>query len=354
MNYSNRLRRAFTLIELLVVIAIIAILIALLLPAVQQAREAARRTQCKNNMKQIGLALHNYHDVHSMFPQGKVVGRAPQALYPGCPGWINGSGFSWRVMILPMIDQAPLYNANVDDVTGISTCGSTFGAAQSRAQRLVLLRTTITGYLCPSDATLFVGQEKPTNYPGIGGNEPRSHGDVDPQNRQGIMTFRGARMRDVVDGTSNTAMVGEVHRGVLFNRYSGGPSNITGQRCKWWAAESGFCHADTYYSPNAANPNKGNNKGQKPPQGGNSNPPATFPPNDAACRGGSGPCADQVSWVDDLARNEPGARGVSSAHTGGAQILFGDGSVHFVNDSMDLGIWRGAGTMSNGEVLGEF
>ena len=111
MNYFNRFRRAFTLIELLVVIAIIAILIALLLPAVQQAREAARRTQCKNNLKQIGVALHNYHDVHSTFPQGKVVDRA--RVYGGdCPGWVNGSGFSWRVMILPQIEQSALYSTN--------------------------------------------------------------------------------------------------------------------------------------------------------------------------------------------------------------------------------------------------
>ncbi|APZ93520.1 DUF1559 domain-containing protein [Fuerstiella marisgermanici] len=342
MKLSLRIRRGFTLIELLVVIAIIAILIALLLPAVQQAREAARRTQCKNNLKQLGVALHNYHDVYSMFPQGKVVDR--NIRYPGCPGWINGSGFSWRVAILPMIEQAPLYQANATDDTSITTCGS-FGNQPARDRRLMLLRTAIAAYLCPSDATLFVGAEKPTNYPGISGggdNAANSHGDRDPQDRQGMLTFRGARIRDVVDGTSNTAMVGEVHRGVLFNRYSGGPSNITGQRCKWWAAESGFCHADTYWPPNAAAPRKGNNIGQTAPQNGAAN--------DTGCQSGQGPCADQVSWVDDLAPNEPGARGVSSAHTGGAQVLFGDGAVHFVNENIDTGVWRGAGTMSGGEV----
>jgi prepilin-type N-terminal cleavage/methylation domain-containing protein/prepilin-type processing-associated H-X9-DG protein len=335
MKYFARHRRAFTLIELLVVIAIIAILIALLLPAVQQAREAARRTQCKNNLKQIGLALHNYHDVHSMFPQGKVVG---DMNYNGCPSWIEGSGFSWRVMILPMIDQAPLYQANTDEDVGIHTCGP-FGPGA--AQRLTLLRTTIPGYLCPSDATLFFRTEKPTNYPGIGGSTANAHHWRTAQNVQGILTYRGARMRDIVDGTSNTAMVGEVHRGVLFNRYSGGPINITGQRCKWWAAESGFCHADTFRAPNSANPTKAANKDQTAPQNGAAN--------DDACSGGVGPCADQVSWVDDLANNTPGARGVSSAHTGGAQILFGDGAVHFVTENVDTGVWRGAGTMGGGE-----
>lgn len=91
-------RRGFTLIELLVVIAIIAILIALLLPAVQQAREAARRTQCKNNLKQMGLALHNYHDNYQFFPNGNVASSAG--------GW----GLSWYARILPFVDQAPLYN----------------------------------------------------------------------------------------------------------------------------------------------------------------------------------------------------------------------------------------------------
>src|SRR5690348_6625120 len=105
---SSRRRKAFTLIELLVVIAIIAILIALLLPAVQQAREAARRSQCRNNLKQIGLALHNYHDVFNRFPNTIM---SWTFAYPGtngaCPGWIFSRGHSWKVSILPQIDQAP-------------------------------------------------------------------------------------------------------------------------------------------------------------------------------------------------------------------------------------------------------
>src|SRR5581483_8700238 len=94
-------KKGFTLIELLVVIAIIAILIALLLPAVQQAREAARRTQCKNNLKQLGLALHNYHDNFNTFPPGGVNGTAATSNY---------QGWGWSIMLLPQIDQAPLYN----------------------------------------------------------------------------------------------------------------------------------------------------------------------------------------------------------------------------------------------------
>src|SRR5687768_201165 len=100
---SSSSRRAFTLIELLVVIAIIGILVALLLPAVQQAREAARRTQCKNNLKQLGLALHNYHDQHKLLPPGYVSDYTTAGTDTG-PGW------GWAAMILPQIDQGPLFN----------------------------------------------------------------------------------------------------------------------------------------------------------------------------------------------------------------------------------------------------
>ena len=347
MKYYSRLRRAFTLIELLVVIAIIAILIALLLPAVQQAREAARRTQCKNNLKQIGLALHNYHDVHSVFPPGKIGAGDPATggnpNYVGCPTWVEGSGFSWRVMILPMMEQAPLFDLVNRTDTGIYTCGPFADGAQRRLQ---LLRHHMPAYLCPSDNTRFVGSEVPTNYPGIGGNAKNTHGHDwhTIQAEEGIMKLSGSRLRDIADGTSNTAMVGEVHRGVLFNRYSGGPSNITGQRCKWWAAETGFCHADTFNPPNAAHRNKGNNRGA-------TTAPQEGPENDAACLTGNGVCADQVSWVDDVAQSMAGARGVSSAHTGGANILFGDGSVHFISDNIDINVWRGAGSMANGESI---
>ena len=332
----SRTRRAFTLIELLVVIAIIAILVALLLPAVQQAREAARRAQCKSNLKQIGVALHNYHEVHSRLPQGKVVRGSSM---PGCPGWINGSGFSWRVMILPFIDAAPLYDENVDDTTGLSNCGI---FAPGAAQRLALIRGNMPAYLCPSDETI-IGADKPTNYAGIGGNHFQSHRftSVDGK-REGMLSYRGSKFRDVVDGMSNTAMVGEVYRSVLFNRYSGGPVNITGQRCRWWAAESGCCHADTWYSPNVAHPGLAHNRNQTPPQNGAAN--------DQACLGqGPGACAEQVSWTDDLNTNQDGARGVSSAHVGGAHVLFGDGAVHFVNDALDLNVWRAAGSMRGSE-----
>ncbi|MCB1129315.1 MAG: DUF1559 domain-containing protein, partial [Verrucomicrobiae bacterium] len=125
MHHANR--RGFTLIELLVVIAIIAILIALLLPAVQQAREAARRTECKNKLKQLGLALHNYHDTFRAFPAAFYRGTTTS------PGW------GWGTMILPYIDQAPLYNQWVMTVS--------YDNGQNQTAR----RTKLAAYKCPSD-----------------------------------------------------------------------------------------------------------------------------------------------------------------------------------------------------------
>jgi prepilin-type processing-associated H-X9-DG protein len=174
------------------------------------------------------------------------------------------------------------------------------------------------------------------------GNLVAHHSHNPPQHSEGLLTFRGAKIRDATDGMSNTALVGEVYRGVLFNRYEGGPSNVTGQRCHRWAAESGFCGADSAFPPNAAHPGKSNNLNQTPLQNG--------PENDANCLSGSGPCADQVAWVDDYAPDEHGSRGVSSGHTGGAQILFGDGRVNFLNENVDITLWRATGSMSGREA----
>jgi prepilin-type N-terminal cleavage/methylation domain-containing protein len=125
-------RRGFTLIELLVVIAIIAVLIALLLPAVQSAREAARRAQCTNNLKQIGIAMHNYHDQMGIFAPGAIGGN-----------WGN-TGMSWRVMILPQMEQNPAYN-NFNFIV-------TLGSGLSAQDNATIFYTVFTAFLCPSDA----------------------------------------------------------------------------------------------------------------------------------------------------------------------------------------------------------
>ncbi|AMV21420.1 DUF1559 domain-containing protein [Planctomyces sp. SH-PL14] len=136
MRFSHRQRSGFTLIELLVVIAIIAVLVAILLPAVQQAREAARSTQCKNNMKQIGVALHNYHEAFNVFPPGQIRGRIASIDRE------LGNGFSWGAMILPHMDQSALYNKLDFGVPVFEGVNKT----------TILATTGINGTICPSDA----------------------------------------------------------------------------------------------------------------------------------------------------------------------------------------------------------
>ncbi len=187
-------RNAFTLIELLVVIAIIAILIALLVPAVQKVREAAARTTCNNNLKQIGLALHSYHDANKRLPPGYVMNVAA--------GVETGPGWGWATHILPQLDQVPLgtqINLSVDVRNAVH--------ANARAQRLNV-------FICPSDD--YVGAFTPagasvsvahSDYVGVFGNNDI---DPDPSAGNGIF-FRNSKLQltHITDGTSNTLMVGE-------------------------------------------------------------------------------------------------------------------------------------------------
>ena len=196
-----RLRRAFTLVELLVVIAIIGILIALLLPAVQAAREAARRSQCSNNLKQIGIALHNYHDTFNTLP----------------PGWLTPDGmpgdsrysWGWSALILPFIEQSALYDA--------SQCGKiNIHSAAANATLLAILQTPIATYRCPSDVApatnnwLAIRSQRMTtsNYVGTHNSD---YWDKDGDQTQGgiFIENRGTKFRDIKDGLSNTLMVGE-------------------------------------------------------------------------------------------------------------------------------------------------
>jgi len=205
------MRRGFTLIELLVVIAIIAVLIALLLPAVQQAREAARRTQCRNNMHQLGLALHNYHDAHGCFPIATVGTRFSSAAYIDA----LGTGHAWSGLILPFLDETSLYNAINFSLWAGDAANGTAGM-QKLAQ-----------YLCPTVpelgrvATLVTGKVPGwRHYVGVIGTTGTSpygawydqYDGIFPQNRKGNFGYRcqTVRVRDVRDGLSNTIAVGEV------------------------------------------------------------------------------------------------------------------------------------------------
>jgi prepilin-type N-terminal cleavage/methylation domain-containing protein len=217
MRAHRSFSRGFTLIELLVVIAIIAILIALLLPAVQQAREAARRTQCKNYLHQFGLALHNYHDTFLSFPMGHL----HTGHFDGnFTNRIGGTGFAWSYYILPYVDQAPLYN-QFDASAPLSN--TSFPKAVANA---ALARTSLPIFRCPSDtmpeaqnvgAAADIGRILPqatTSYKGNSGSFYNNTGlnASSNQNRANGMFHRDSRVRmnDFTDGTSNTFAVGEV------------------------------------------------------------------------------------------------------------------------------------------------
>ncbi len=201
----GRIRQGFTLIELLVVMAIISMLVSLLLPAVQESRAAARRTQCRNNLHQIGLALHQYHDTHNVFPPGTVEA-GPRGTALTEPAW------SWDVVILPYLDQAPLYQR-------LSLGSRTL--ADVLANQPELLQLTLPVFVCPEDSLplhnpqrMFGTQQVASaNYVASAPNanvcDPSNPGPRGFINRGMFTGDSHLRMADVVDGTTNTFFVGE-------------------------------------------------------------------------------------------------------------------------------------------------
>jgi prepilin-type N-terminal cleavage/methylation domain-containing protein/prepilin-type processing-associated H-X9-DG protein len=333
----RRLRDGFTLVELLVVIAIIGILVALLLPAVQAAREAARRMSCSNNLKQIGIAIHNYHDTYKVFPSirgGQLTNNTPfpNNFYPGCPGWFNSTGWSWRVLILPYMEQQPLYETiNLKTIAFAGCYVSTSPASGN---------TRVENYECPSEAQPLVGSEAPTNYGGIWGSTANPFdGNL---RRLGVFGMGSSvsffSMGGIPDGTANTVMVGEVFRGAPYWRTTS--ADHTGQRCRRWAMETGYCGADTTYPPNFYKQSAAVCALNPPLDGIADNNPGNLHPDcpQKNC------CPDIVEWVDDWNNGNRGRRPMSSLHPGGAQGVYVDGHVHFVPETVDKQIWRNTGT----------
>jgi prepilin-type N-terminal cleavage/methylation domain-containing protein len=320
--------RAFTLIELLVVIAIIAVLVALLLPAVQQAREAARRSQCKNNLKQIGLALHNYHDVASRFPRSQTWGRV-------VGGTMGAYHHTWITSILPYIDQAPLYNqVNFNLPAYVSGSGLTAVPQPHLGVQLDVIR-------CPSDGLNGEWPSPTSNNLAItwysaceGGdwwNRPINGDDLGNQLYGGIFTDHyNCPIGAITDGTSNTIMVGE--------NTSGG---FTGNG--WQTNGQGKPRTRTYggivYRPAFTG--------------------ATFTVALGACQGctqagwpaicthpdGSAVGGWWNDWMTGAVMYHPvfGAvlgingewEGAQSMHVGGAQFALADGSVRFINQNIN-------------------
>ncbi|KAA0132061.1 DUF1559 domain-containing protein [Gimesia chilikensis] len=323
MSFSpHQRRRGFTLIELLVVIAIIAILIALLLPAVQQAREAARRASCKNKLRQVALALHNYHDAHSVFPPGGITYGWCTLATPD-PGRTthNKNGLC---LLLPYLDQSPLYNRlNLDTANSAQNTGycCSYGGASSPlagnpADNADEMAVLLDVFLCPSDSgSTHLGTGAPygtsvapgpakTNY------ELSADQTIDcnlwsrqaPNARKMFGENSRCRIRDVKDGTSNTLMVCETTRTV-----ANGEPPAWGMR--GWVTTGGDIDPgiNVWDIPT----------GWTRPDTGNLN-----------------------SWGQ-----------VGSLHTGGAHFGLGDGSVRFISENTDLTLLRRLGTISDGFVV---
>ena len=343
-------RRGFTLIELLVVIAIIAVLIALLLPAVQSAREAARRTQCVNNLKQIGLALHNYHNINDSFPMG-----SGQCLTGFPATYTSKQGMSSLVALLPQVEQTPLYNA-FNFYWGIDENTDPMKSIQSTA-----LNTQVRAYLCPTDPasgssysnsnSYFASVGTTTNFINTGSGNPAPMASLQSAGMFGFQRSYG--IRDATDGTSNTIAFAESTVGnpnqqkgsknvgmtgvsipstaqvmnaasnpqatlsglaVCNAAFSGRTYNIDQQRGKNWAhGAMAFTLFNTVAKPNSSDS-------------------WTY------CSSSGSGAASTYSEAD-------------SYHPGGINCLMSDGSVKFMKDSVNQNIWWALGTRAGGEVI---
>jgi prepilin-type N-terminal cleavage/methylation domain-containing protein len=316
MSHSARSRRGFTLIELLVVIAIIAVLIALLLPAVQQAREAARRTQCKNNLKQLGLAAHNYLDVFDTFP----------------PGWVSRSYqvsptteltiWGWGAFLLPYIDQAPLYNTVQPGIRSIDQ-NLALGGANAAA-----LTTPLAAFRCASDTGPALN-----DFDGTYGANPAQTTDFNTYNRKvtngtalvSIATSNYVMVADVGDSITPSVIeatygpplgIGWNDSRVKIRDITDGTSNqlVFGERC---------------FQMEGLHVGAGNALGFSPAT-------ASAPYNGQQCRS----CLAVVGipyWGlnQSVVNGNHHSRGFASNHVGGVHFVLGDGSVRFISDNID-------------------
>ena len=332
LRYRFSKSNGFTLVELLVVIAIIGILIGMLLPAVQQVREAARRTACKNNLRQLGIALHNYESALGRFPAGYMYisgdDYGAQTGYPVTAGDANYLGQAWGTLILPYLEQQNLYDQVDLKLPGFDPVN------------LVARETELNGFLCPTDnwsrgafvlrdetadpieryaAASYCANWGPAS--GVADTPGDTSDDVNldatPDDSSGPF-YRNSRtgFGDIVDGTSNSLAVGERTNGPILD-FDGNPIGVEPHpnfENVWFAAirdievpDDDHGHMvlfDAEYGPNQAR--------------------------------GDGTGAD---------------RGVSAPHDGLAQFVFLDGSTHTINAQIDIGTYRGLASIDGGEVL---
>jgi prepilin-type N-terminal cleavage/methylation domain-containing protein/prepilin-type processing-associated H-X9-DG protein len=350
MECENRKIRAFTLVELLVVIAIIGVLVALLLPAVQAAREAARRMQCGNNLKQIGLALHNYHDAHRSLPP-RMQGTGNYGSYTPND---NEQRLSAFVALLPFMEEQTMYETVSGRVTVGATTFPAGGPVPYDWNGYVPWTKTLSVLSCPSDRGITAeGALNPPWSVMHGRNSYRfcigdAYAASNAKEVRGLFGFvQGVKLKKIVDGLSKTLAVSErlvtvdtkrVQEGVAYNLSPAPPINCN-------TSASGGIYTASVHDDVA---------GRRWPDG---LPIYTgfhtiLPPNSPSCL--------QGAWDGDA-----GIISASGAHTGGVTALFADGSVHFVSEEIDAGnsaasqvasgpspygVWGALGSKSGGET----
>lgn len=350
MRKSGYSRAGFTLVELLVVIAIIGILVGLLLPAVQAAREAARRMQCSNNVKQLALSMHNYHDAHKTFPRNQV--------QVGSDVWLSLSGGNFS--ILPYIEQTALYEQGMSVVS--AQIGGQIYHNDKWGQLSNWMNNKLASHVCPSSPAAPTREASAYGWGGPGSNYAWCTGSSADANwgganMNGIIAAQvSRRMGDVSDGLSNTILVSEILSG----------SNASGSAGRYpydifYTNDSLFNFVDRNF-PSQAEIDAIGESARNSPSGVRSNGGtlwawypsaqtsfnAATPPNWRYPSAGGGCCPGGAhDWNNGLI-------GARSKHTGGVNTGLGDGSVQFISDGVNLLTFQRLGNARDGQVTGEY
>ncbi len=320
---SLRKHSAFTLVELLVVIAIIGILVSMLLPAVQAAREAARRTQCTNNLKQLGVGFHNYHDTHKVFPPAYVIQPGGGGVH-GTPDPTTrdaGPGWAWGTLLFPFLEQGNLhdrFNMNLpcwdpSNAAATATQVNLFLCpSATRTEGLVQVKDDAGGVLATLARSCYVAN--------AGQEEPWLFAVDDYQNIADGPLYRNSRTRfaDVTDGLSNTVFLGEHHPVLSEKTWVGvvpGAMVCPQPEFAFSICEPGAILVNAHSGPCSI-----------------VTPPVIHPPNSPV----AAPCQ------------------MYAEHPGGCNVLLGDGSVRFVSETINQLTWAGLASRAEGEVIGEY